>query len=93
MVIAKQLGLLGYDKFIGDTRQKMEHLYENHPEVFDSEKLMMLEYWEFFEHLDDILGDKYQAFRQWFLRCTSPETLTRCHRLMKEDNNIFIRQS
>ena len=90
MVIVKQLGFLGYDKFIGDTRQKMEHLYENHPEVFESEKEMMLKYWEFYEQLDVVLEDKYEPFKQWFLRCTSPETLTRCHRLMKENKDIPI---
>ena len=88
MVIAKQAGFWGYDKFIGDTCRKMEHLYENHPEVFDSEKELMLKYCEFFEQLDVILEDKYEPFRQWFLKCTSAETLTRCHRSMKEDNHI-----
>lgn len=86
MTIAKQTGFWGFDKFIGDTRQKMEHLYENHPEVFDSEKLLMLKYWEFYEQLSLILEDKFETFKRWFLKCTSPETLTRCHRSMKEDN-------
>ena len=85
--IPVQKSFLGPDKFIGDTRQKMEHLYENHPEAFESEKQMMLKFWEFYEQLDVILEDKYESFRQWFLKCTSPETLTRCHRLLKENNN------
>ena len=81
-----QRSFFGFDKFIGDTRQKMEHLLENHPEVFDSEKQLMLKYWEFYEQLDMVLEEKYESFRQWFLKCTSPETITRCHRLMKEDS-------
>ena len=85
--IPVQRSFFGFDKFIGDTRQKMEHLYENHPEAFISEKQMMLKFWEFYEQLDSILEDKYESFKQWFLRCTSPETLTRCHRFMKENNN------
>ena len=88
MTIGIQKTLWGYDKFIGDTRQKMEHLYRNHPEVFDSEKQLMLKYWEFYEQLDVILEDKYDSFKSWFLRATSPETLTRCHRSLKEDNSI-----
>ena len=88
-MLVKQLGFLGYDKFIGDTRKKMEHLYENHPETFQSEKQMMLKYWEFYEHLHEILEDRYEPFKQWFLNCTSPETLTRCHRLIKQDNNCM----
>ena len=86
MTIAKQIGFWGYDKFIGDTRQKMEHLYRNHPEVFDSEKRLMLRYWEFYEQLDMILEDKHESFKSWFLKATSPETLTRCHRSLKEEN-------
>ena len=88
MTIAKQIGFFGYDKFIGDVKQKMEHLYKNHPEAFDSEKQLMLKYWEFYEQLDVVLEDKYEAFKSWFLKCTSPETLTRCHRSLKEENLI-----
>ena len=87
-MLARQPGFWGYDKFIGDTRKKMEHLYENHPESFTSEKNLILKYWEFYEQLDLILEDKYEPFRQWFIKCTSPETITRCHRSMKEDNHI-----
>ena len=88
MTVGIQKTLWGYDKFIGDAKQKMMHLYKNHPEVFDSEKELMLEYWTFFEQLDVVLKDKYEAFKSWFLRATSPETLTRCHRSLKEGNNI-----
>ena len=88
MLIGIQKTLWGYDKFIGDAKQKMMHLYKNHPEVFDSEKELMLKYWEFYEQLDLILEDKYDSFKSWFLKCTSPETLTRCHRALKEDNSI-----
>ena len=88
MTIGIQKTLWGYEKFIGDTRQKMEHLYRNHPEAFDSEKQLMIKYWEFYEQLDAVLGDKLEAFRSWFIRCTSPETLTRCHRALKEDGSI-----
>ena len=88
MTIGIQKTLWGYDKFIWDTRQKLYHLYRNHPEVFDSEKQLMVKYWEFYEQLDLVLEDKYEAFEAWFLKCTSPETLTRCHRSLKEDNSI-----
>jgi len=88
MTIGIQKTLWGYDKFIGDAKQKMMHLYKNHPEVFDSEKQLMVKYWEFYEQLDLILEDKFEAFEAWFLKCTSPETLTRCHRSLKEENCI-----
>ena len=88
MTIAVQRGFWGTNTFIGDTRQKLEHLYKNHPEAFDSEKELMLKYWEFYEQLDAVLEDKFEAFKAWFLKCTSPETLTRCHRSLKEENLI-----
>ena len=90
MTIGIQKTLWGYDKFIGDAKQKIIHLYQNHPEAFDSEKMLLLKYWEFYEQLDLVLGDKLEAFRSWFIRCTSPETLTRCHRSLKEDGTIQL---
>jgi hypothetical protein len=90
MTVGIQKTLWGYDKFIGDSRQRMMHLYDSHPEAFDSEKQMMLKYWEFFEQLDLVLEDKLEAFRVWFLKCTSPETLSRCHRSLKEDGSISL---
>ena len=86
--IPVQRSFFGFDKFIGDAKQKMIHLYRNHPEAFDSEKYLMLKFWEFYEQLDLVLEDKYDSFKSWFLKCTSPETLTRCHRSLKEDNHI-----
>lgn len=88
MTIGIQKTLWGYEKFIGDTRQKMEHLYKNHHEAFQSEKQLMLEYWSFYEQLDAVLEDKFDSFKSWFLKATSPETLTRCHRALKEGGNI-----
>lgn len=90
MTIGIQKTLWGYDKFTGDAKQKMMHLYRNHPEAFDSEKELMFKYWEFYEQLDVVLEDKYEAFKSWFLRATSPETLTRCHRSLKEDGSIKL---
>jgi len=86
--IPVQRSFFGFDKFIGDTRRKMEHLYQNHPDVFNSEKQLMLKYWQFYEQLDVVLEDKFDSFKSWFIKATSPETLTRCHRSLKEDNFI-----
>ena len=90
MTIGIQKTLWGYDKFIGDAKQKMMHLYRNHHEAFDSEKQLMLKYWEFYEQLDLVLEDKYGSFKSWFLKATSPETLTRCHRSLKEEGTIQL---
>lgn len=80
------------DKVIGATRQKLEELYYNNPEALDSEKLCILEYYATYENLPDILGDKWPEFKKWFLKATSPETITRCRRAMKEDGTISPEQ-
>ena len=55
MTIGIQKTLWGYDKLV--------HLYRNHPEAFDSEKELMLKYWEFYEQFDFVLEDKYNSFK------------------------------
>lgn len=77
------------DAVIGNVRQKMEELYLYHPEAFESEKSSILEYWSEFEHLQDVLGESLKDFELWFLKkATSPETITRCRRAMREDGTI-----
>jgi len=77
------------DFYIGATRQKLEDLYFNNPQALKSEKSSILSYWSEFEHLQDVLSENCEAFEQWFLnKATSPETITRCRRAMKEDGTI-----
>ena len=76
------------DEFIGATRQKLEELYFNNPQALESEKRCILEYWSTYENLPEVLGDKSEDFARWFVRVTSPETITRCRRAMREDGTI-----
>ena len=77
------------DNVIGNVRQKMEELDLYHPEALESEKSSILAYWTEFEHLQEVLGESWNDFEHWFLKtATSPETLTRCRRAMKEDGTI-----
>jgi hypothetical protein len=79
------------DEFIGDSRQKLEELYSNNPQGLNSEKSSILSYWSEFEHLQDILGENWEDFKQWFLnKATSPETITRTRREMKSDGTIIL---
>lgn len=83
---------LWLDEHIGNTREKLEELYTNEPQAFQSEKSCIISYWSTFENLSAILGDKWEAFSDWFLKvATSPETITRCRRDMKQTN--FIKQT
>ena len=77
------------DAYIGNVRQKMEELNLYYPEALKSEKTSILAYWLEFEYLQDILGENWKQFRYWFLnKATSPETITRCRRAMKESDTL-----
>ena len=76
------------DTVIADSRRKLAELYHRKPEVAQSEKRCLLEFWATYEGLSSLLGDKWSSFADWFLRATSPETITRCLRALKEDGTI-----
>lgn len=88
--IPAQRSMFGPDKYLGDTTQKLAALYYQRPEVFEKEKEVLLAYWETYEGLEDALGDKLLAFKEWFKRTTSTETITRCLRSLKEDGTIQL---
>ena len=90
MSIEVQKGFWGRDKFLADTKQKLATLYYQKPEVFEKEKQVILEYWQTYEGLGNILKDKLPAFTDWFKSITSPETITRCLRSLKEDGTIRL---
>ena len=89
MSLAVQKGFW-QDKFLADTRQKLATLYYQKPEVFEKEKQVIFEYWKQYEGLTEILGDKLANFAAWFLNATSPETITRSLRALKEDGTIAV---
>ena len=85
-----QRSMFGPDKYFADTRQKLANLYYKNPEVFKKEKQVILEYWRNYEGLDDVLKDKLPSFIEWFKTNTSPETITRSLRALKEDGTIKL---
>ena len=90
MSIAVQKSLFGQDKYLGDARQKLAELYFKNPRIAESEKRVILEYWQAYEGLSQVLEDKLNPFISWFFRATSPETITRCLRAIKEDGTIMM---
>jgi len=90
MSLTVQKGFWGRDKFLADTKQKLDTLYYQKPEVFEKEKQVILEYWQTYEGLGNILKDKLPVFTDWFKSITSPETITRCLRSLKEDGTIKL---
>lgn len=78
------------DKVLADTRQKLAELYCGNPQIFDNPKQVIIEYWKAYEGLPQILEEKLSAFIAWFSTATSPETITRCTRALKEDRTIAV---
>jgi hypothetical protein len=85
--------MFGFDKYLGDTRQKLAILYNDKPELFKKEKTLILGYYEEFEGLSKILDDKWRVFEAWFMRVPSPETITRNLRALKEDGTIQLSEA
>lgn len=78
------------DTVLANTRQKLAELYHRQPDIAQSEKRCLLEFWSTYEELSALLGGKWQPFVDWFLNSTSPETITRCLRALKEDGTITL---
>ncbi len=88
-MLPKQLAFLGY-KVIGDCQGKLKELHSQNPKAFRSEKRVILTFWDVYEGLSLVLGDKYIPFVDWFCGATSPETITRSLRALKEDGTIHL---
>ena len=84
-----QKGFWG-DTVLADTRRKLAQLYLEKPEIARSDKSCILEFWSNFEGLSSLLGNKWPSFIDWFKNSTSPETITRCLRALKEDGTIRL---
>ena len=89
MSLTIQKGFWG-DTVLANTRNKLAELYHNNPNIAESEKRAILEYWKSYDGLAEVLGDKLTQFTSWFFNATSPETITRCLRSLKEDGTIEL---
>lgn len=88
-MLTKQFGFW-QDVYLANTRNKLTELYFKNHQVARSEKQCLLEFWSTYEHLSQLLGDKWEPFIQWFNGATSPETITRCLRALKENGTIVL---
>ena len=89
MSIAVQKGFW-QDTYLANAKDKLAELYHENPEITKSEKRVILEFWKAYDGLPQILGEKLDSFTDWFLKTTSPETITRCLRALKEDGTILL---
>ena len=76
------------DKVIADTKEKLRALYLKSPDIAESDRTCLLQYWSTYENLSALLGDRWKPFVEWFLDATPPATIARCMRSLKEDETI-----
>lgn len=74
LMLTKQLGFFGQDKFIGYIHEKLRELYRNNPEMAKDDRHVLIEYWRTFDNLDLVLEDKLPDYLDWWRRATLPET-------------------
>ena len=102
--IVTQQSMFGAPVVSGSISQRLEYLLSEHPEARDDYKAVMALFWLEFDGLADVLGDKADAFREWFVRsATSPKTIqNRCMEVQndhpeleasKEIADLRLRQS
>ena len=76
MTVATQSSFLGAPTVSGNLRDRIRYILEEHPDARDDYKLAIFIYWCEFDGLTDILGDRADAFREWFISdAVSPQTL------------------
>lgn len=72
------LGDMAASRVVGNLEQKVESVLERYPGARESYRALMFHVWVEFDGLDDVLGDKLEAFGKWFMnhkRATSPKTV------------------
>ena len=89
MSVAVQKGFW-QDKYLADTRQKLAKLYFKNPQISESEKRVILEFCQAYDGLAQVIGKQLHSFASWFSTATSPETITRSLRALKEDGTITL---
>lgn len=76
MPFAMQQSFIGPPQMTGDNRKRAEYILQTYPEARNDYRLAIFWWWMEFDSLGDILGDRADAFREWFVsQGTSPQTV------------------
>ena len=82
MRIPVQSSFLGLNRLMARMEQVLIEACENDPKIAENPRKAMIAVWVS-EGLKEILGDKFEIFRDFFLSCTTPETISRALRKLK----------
>ena len=73
------------EKLVGDNRDKIWHIYRKVPEVANDDALLQLCFWEEFDGLKEVLGDRFGDFVKWYLHhATDAESIRRPRQSLTE---------
>ena len=87
MTIPVQSSFFGLNKLMARMEQVLVEACENHPKIAENPRKAMITVWVS-EGLKEVLGDKFETFRDFFMSCTTPETISRALRKLKADGRI-----
>lgn len=68
------------NKTKGSATDLARELFAEQPVSLTDDRVAMILYWTMYDHLELVLGDRYEVFTRWFLdasKATHPETIRR----------------
>lgn len=75
-MVTAQMDLFGNTVVTGDLVDRLTYILEQYPAARDNYRVALARYWLEFDGLDRVLGDKTDAFVDWFTNhATSSKTL------------------
>jgi hypothetical protein len=87
--LPRQPDFFGSVSVAGSIADKVQAVLEDHPEARNDYMLAMFYFWVEFEGLEEVLGDRVEDFRDWWLKATSPKTLqNRCMEIQNRYHDL-----
>ncbi len=87
MTVPVQSSFFGLNRLMARMEEVLIEACENDPKIADNPRKAMITVW-ISEGLKEVLGDKFEPFRDFFMSCTTPETISRAMRKLKADGRI-----
>jgi len=77
-------------KVVGDNSERIMELYRKDPNVANDDRVLMLAFWKAYDGLEDVLGDRYEDFCDWWVKqATKPESIRRSRQSLTERKIIL----
>lgn len=77
------------DEVYGDVRDKIMALYDERPEIIESDRVLILSYWELYDNLPQVLGEKWASFVVWWSeKATNTESIRRSRQSLTENHRL-----